>query len=297
MSLLTKLKPNLQDPQKDPPPYTPPALPPNWQMHMDPATNRPYYHNRLTGHTTWERPALPAAAPPPAYTPKEGGHSQLSGSPVVVATKAAAGVLGRGSPHGVADGDLRVFACYGPHCEEIISCGTTRKSLPLRVLIQRFQQSQQQSRQTAGVDLNAVPELAAFCPGRGFLAAESSLTCALRVGSRKKDEYDIAIGLLPVSVLDQEQRSCKLLATVASEAAAIASDVESLRKGSSPPSAASPGRKTHQILQERITQLLLRLDTIDTSEFTRILRKMQVEQLLGLSKDISAATNYTTVVK
>lgn len=45
-------------------------LPANWEMRMDPRSNRPYYVNHVTRETTWTRPRPPAAAPPAPPQPQ-----------------------------------------------------------------------------------------------------------------------------------------------------------------------------------------------------------------------------------
>ena len=61
--------------EKPKPPKSPPPLnnelPPNWVEHSDVLTGTAYYHNGVSGETTWERPVAAPAAPPPFFLETE----------------------------------------------------------------------------------------------------------------------------------------------------------------------------------------------------------------------------------
>lgn len=118
-------------------------------------------------------------------------------------------------------------------------------------------------------------------------------------GSGSGEGDGVLLGILPGRIQREEQRACQALATIAREAGALLQGAYGLldRRDKGPAAPAKPTAagspkergKQFRVTQEKITRLLLRLDTVDISLWTRPLRKMQVKQLIAASKDIREA--------
>lgn len=117
-----------------------------------------------------------------------------------------------------------------------------------------------------------------FCPSVGFvkptfILANVELGHPFVVDS-DTSPCDVVVGLVP------KTRAGKMLC---SDLDSIASDAKAVWEES------KRGARKSTVLQERITQLLLRLDSVVTTQTTRPLRRMQVRHLLSLSRSLSAS--------
>ena len=113
-----------------------------------------------------------------------------------------------------------------------------------------------------------------FCPGYGFADAHTILGDELTAAfdTDRSKEFDLAVCLVPNNVVGD--KLCNDLDAIASEARRIGKRIKERNI-------------SNLAAQERITQLLLRLDSVVTTPTTRPLRRMQVRQLLALSKSTS----------
>jgi len=251
-------------------PETKAPLPRGWEQFLDPTTGREYYHNRENGLTTWERPAFSPTSkasssniktePPPSYDDN---------------TERPSDAMKRETSTKAEDQDrhrsLAVLVVYG-EARELVR---VQFGLRLKNVASRLEEILAE-RGDAADDETFVGSVKFFCPGYGFADAHTILGDELTAAfdTDRSKEFDLAVCLVPNNVVGD--KLCNDLDAIASEARRIGKRIKERNI-------------SNLAAQERITQLLLRLDSVVTTPTTRPLRRMQVRQLLALSRSISSS--------
>jgi len=299
-------------------------LPKHWHEYKDPKSGTPYFHNSSTGVTTWERPPDDKDAQPVILKIRFKGKSYdleiacanrctLDGlrRRVEALTKipcAEQKLIFKGKTFTPKVGDTRNLTTLGLKSGSRIMVMTSRKTVKRQILKNELSielnlhlisasssTTTATSKQvtTGTTTLNSLynnnkKNVTYFCSGVGFLEGHETLKSSMRsVPNTLPEKCDVAVIMVPSDKIDKI--TTQKLQAVANEANKIilnARCVMGLEKEEDMAEIVlkGTGKKRIKMLQEMITLLLLRLDNVPVNPTTRVMRKIQVKQLLRTSE-------------